>query len=124
MKPTFSKEILEQLKKLASAATPGPWALEENSFASGTIIPELMVYSEGCIGKSEFYYLDDARHIAAFNPAVALALIERIEKLEGDLRSLSDQAEICVNKAKSLEDTCDDTYEKIDAARRTLEGDS
>lgn len=95
---------LEQLKKIASAATPGPWHHDsgngqveteewrieivnavsnsarwediENRFEDKEFFKD--VYD--IIAKHDVH--NDMDHIAAFNPSVALALIERIENLE------------------------------------------
>lgn len=73
---------LEELKRLAKAATPGPWQVSLNG--SG---------EDGWVEDSNSQYLTtgyegemaakDVRFIAAANPAAVLALIERVEELTG-----------------------------------------
>lgn len=77
---------LEELKRLARDATPGPWSTKEygpdhlevllpNGFSR--IISDPTVVTDY-----------DARYIAAANPAAVLALIERVEKAEAALKGL------------------------------------
>lgn len=83
----IDSEALRTLKAKAEAATPGPWfhqedeVMEDCAIADRIVGPylgeqvcQVYVDSENEIANADF--------IAAFNPQVALALIERIEKLE------------------------------------------
>ena len=62
---------LQQLKALALAATPGPWASGWPGIAFEDAVSR--IYDEDCHTK------EDAAYIAAANPAVVLGLIARIE---------------------------------------------
>lgn len=80
---------IEELKKLALAATPGPWEAVSNSVRD-QIGPNgvggfLVADCPANIGKR----LEDAAFIAAANPRTVLALIARIEALENG--RISDQ---------------------------------
>lgn len=74
----------EELEKVARAATPGPWKQYERDFRSvstldGWFVAEAMAGSEfGGNGDRE----SNGAFIAAFNPATALALLERVRKAE------------------------------------------
>ena len=72
----------KQLRALAKAATPGPW--EARGHAVG--------FPGTGLARGEFHvvadtYEDpaDARYIAAISPAVALALLDRLERAEREL---------------------------------------
>jgi hypothetical protein len=108
---------LEELKEIASAATPGPWhhdsgngqvETEEwrieivnavsNSDRQRDItyrFEDSVLFKEAydIIAKHDVY--NDMDHIAAFNPTVALALIERIENLESALHHLDSGFDFC-----------------------------
>jgi hypothetical protein len=62
-----------ELKRLAEAATPGPWAGEHD------------VYSDGGHGERicKMATAEDSAFIAAANPAAVLALIAELEQLQG-----------------------------------------
>jgi hypothetical protein len=64
-----------ELRRLAMAATPGPWEASRCSIYNAD--RSMMIYDEG--GHSEA----DAAFIATFNPAKVLAMIDRLEELEG-----------------------------------------
>lgn len=63
---------LDELERVATAAIDKPW---DRSGKEGGVIENLWSRAEGCVGGTEFYYREDAEHISAFNPAVALELI-------------------------------------------------
>lgn len=78
---------LKELRTIAEKATSGPWIRDES-------IPQT-VRSVNCLhkpvgaGKSRITtcgYPDDSTFIAAFNPATALELLDRIEKLRDALK--------------------------------------
>lgn len=71
---------MQELKRLAEGATPGPWSTRSAWRVIDSVFGEGIAHSNN---------LDDdvaaanARFIAAANPAVVLSLIARIEELEG-----------------------------------------
>jgi len=95
---------LEELKRLAEAATPGPW--EKRSYQSGTacvvmrewIGPKSKEYGNGFLAAHMTAYNIDfqdehlidaeknatASFIAAANPSTILSLIQRVEEAEAD----------------------------------------
>lgn len=85
---------LDELKKIAEAATTGPWETKDNG---GTVKPMKSVHAtyemddgevntcmDWIIGYMQVSncpnYREDANFIAAFNPAVALELIAKLRK--------------------------------------------
>ena len=97
---------LEELKRLAKAATPGPWQVSLNG--SG---------EDGWVEDSNSQYLTtgyegemaakDVRFIAAANPAAVLALIERVEEAERHAAFLTDWSQattevVCGERPKGV----------------------
>ena len=94
--------IHDELRKLAEAATPGPWDLgtkPEGKYTSGTIKKngvEIAVtwpadwnddYDTGSLP-----YKENAAFIAAANPKTVLELLDEIAELEGEIESLHQDA--------------------------------
>lgn len=67
----------EQLKQAALAATPGPWRYFD-LYAN----PEVRTINDALITSVAPYRIDEARYIAAANPAVILALLECVDALQ------------------------------------------
>jgi hypothetical protein len=80
-----------RLRALAEAATPGPWEVPEsihgdpyiNEVGKGTLIGGNIALAN----TRDDYGRSNAAYIAAANPAVVLALLDRLERAEGRLRS-------------------------------------
>ena len=66
---------IEELKRLAEAATPGPWAAAISSNMVNRVCATFETICE--TGKN----IDDALYIAAANPAAVLELIAEIERV-------------------------------------------
>ena len=94
--------IHDELRKLAEAATPGPWDLgtkPQGKYTSGTIKKngvEIAVtwaaawnddYDTGSLP-----YKENAAFIAAANPKTVLELLDEIAELEGEIESLHQDA--------------------------------
>lgn len=85
------KTNIEELKRLAEAATPGPWqsggdwieVCDETAFDDGVLISISNSNSRAC--------WDDLAYIAAANPAAVLELIRQRDEL---LESLKDAREM------------------------------
>lgn len=85
---------IEELKRLAEAATPGPWNKHYEGGGDHVVMRgecEVAV----CSGPSPFSDTDDyentaenAAYIAAVNPQAILALIEEIEDLRRQVKSM------------------------------------
>lgn len=72
-----------RLKKLAEAATPGPWEHEEKcSLHDAPTVRANGFYVASCCTSEDGEGIKDAAFIAAANPEVVLGLIARIEELE------------------------------------------
>lgn len=89
----ITTEFLADLKAKAEAATPGPWAFKVWSGQGTAVhIKQQLVAGNGAWVAS-YVNANCADYIAAANPAVVLALIAHIKKLEAenhDLRNLQD----------------------------------
>lgn len=97
------------LAQLAEAATPGPWAVDDDGsccvYANepGAVIANVAHFDN--VGTQA-----DAAFIAAGNPAVVLTLIERLKELAGyllatedDVNHLHDKAADAVHHAQAME---------------------
>lgn len=84
---------LAALKKIAEAATEGPWEAQEGFKTGGGRVLTPDGYAlPGCFncGENDGVYEEaDARHIAAFDPPTALALIDRAEAAESALQRVT-----------------------------------
>jgi len=71
---------LAELREIASAATPGPWEAGTDCWAE-TIITNQMLHGNAT---TDLQTERDHAHIAAFDPATALALLDALEQAQGD----------------------------------------
>ncbi len=101
----LTPERLAELRRIAEAATPGPWELDIREYGfrirMGSAVPYTGVYKPQHLIEWDpgVYYAPDypetdaenrqyleaeanARHIAEFHPPTVLALLDRIEALE------------------------------------------
>lgn len=71
---------LEDLKTIASAATPGPWESKERGFKE--ILNDFVITTPhgGILFRSTSYWRmkEDATHIATFGPELVSALIDEV----------------------------------------------
>ena len=98
----------EQLKQAAMAATPGPW------FAFKLYSePEVRTASDVFVASTPTYLVDEARYIAAANPATILALLECVDALRAFMTHMGmdedhwnkptfDQARAALQKLEAL----------------------
>lgn len=70
---------LDELEKLAQAATPGPWSY----------IRDIVIGDRSKILESLNDSVDDARFVAAANPATIIEMIAEIRELRSVLSELS-----------------------------------
>ena len=124
----------EELKKLAEAATPGPWehlshSAEEAVYTPGrgsSAISVDYVTQEGVrekyrdeveAAKAEFGSKEmaqaDAAFIAAFNPETILELIAEVERSKGDLERLRPQ----LDRAEELGEKLAVEFDQLKAER-------
>lgn len=83
MSDNLTAQECEELRRLAQAATPGPWALDHLPTVFGQVDPSLRPGDTVLLGHAED--AADARFIAAANPQVILALLDRTADLEARL---------------------------------------
>lgn len=92
---------LDELEKIARAATPGPWKRKQlTRWSKVTVAAEFTsgVHDISLFNSSSTSH-ENADHIAAFSPSTALALIAEIKKLRGALEK--------IGKQDRFEMTCD-----------------
>ena len=87
------KQDMSALKVLAEAATAGPWTIKIKEDPSGTGMSYDVMAGDEHLFDDEQYYptapsFDDARFIAAANPAEVLRMIAHIEQLDAQLAEL------------------------------------
>lgn len=107
----------KELRRLAQAATPGPWKLlpvgnRAKRFAVADInsLPVLTVVYE-CGANFGAVYLDgDAKFIAAANPATISELLDRLEEAENKLETERMRLAACSVAALGYFDGCAKEY--------------
>lgn len=82
---------LDHLRRVAEAATPGPWEQERD----GHIVCEATV--RGDLVAEASHWTTDAAHIAAFDPPTVLALIDRLEAAEAKVARVAALADDMFN---------------------------
>lgn len=80
---------LTQLRKIAVAATPGPWAWHSRQTVDGD---QWAVFSprSTALANNNDGWAPDAAHIAAFDPPTVLALLDRLEAAEAAIQKVRD----------------------------------
>ena len=105
---------IEELKRLAEAATPGPWEYQKDSKdfpVNGYVTVRDCIYSV-CVLPYEGIRADDrvtdnGRFIAAANPAAVLELIAEVDRLREDADDLTIALE---SSEKALKDSRANDY--------------
>jgi hypothetical protein len=80
----MSEEInvdLNELERLAKAATPGPWVW--NACGEAILSAHCMVVLTSRTNKKGEVSTEDATYISAANPAAVLTLLDRVRELDG-----------------------------------------
>ena len=100
---------INKLRQLAQAATPGPWKMlpvgdgrQKFAVADSEFLSILTVTDEGGATFGTVYDDDDARFIAAANPAAITELIDRLEAAEKEIESWKGLAQQFGNEADAL----------------------
>lgn len=91
---TMTAEQLAQLREVAERATPGDWRRASTRFNGITATPFTLGGEEVMLASAS--EKRDAEFIAAFNPAVALALLDELERKDkriAELEAISSAAE-------------------------------
>ena len=82
----MTSERLEELRRIAEAATPGPWWVdgwEARTKDGDRFIASIAPAFQGASPDASCWEVDaNIQHIAAFDPTTCLALLDRIEALE------------------------------------------
>ncbi|MBD5641853.1 MAG: hypothetical protein HDQ91_05495 [Desulfovibrio sp.] len=90
----MDKNQIARLKELAERATQGSWIAEENDYCYDYVWRKMQMISNDSDILAVMEPLEnaanDAAYIAAANPTVVLALIEKIERLEKENGELLD----------------------------------
>lgn len=93
---------IKKLRKIAMAATPGPWMQERyEKDGSNDLMPHIHGVEEEIAAttyrrRSHTQHIVDATFIATFNPETVLRLLDTIERYESALNFYADAAEIRV----------------------------
>lgn len=74
----------KELRKLALAATPGPWQAQQRNKQEAIYIVGPDCTPPAC----HAFYADNAAYIAAANPDAVLALLDEVERLHKDTARL------------------------------------
>ncbi len=69
-------ESNDELRKLAEAATPGPWRFSPNAHDG---------WSQFALISTSWWTVEDMTYIAAANPQAVLALLDRLDAMEAAL---------------------------------------
>ena len=83
---------LTMLRKVAEQATPGPWAMwnpsdgESHITIGSKVAWRSVVSASGFTDDEPIPHWADARHIATFDPATVLALLDRLETAEATIQ--------------------------------------
>lgn len=87
----MTRDEMQELKRLAESATPGPWHSRHHGVFTSSLIDAVCNVS-----LTTGHYESENRNrdfIAAANPAVVLSLIARIEELEAERDAAKRKAE-------------------------------
>ena len=83
---------IEELKRLAEAATPGPWVSHPKGYY-GAVCRADDPYDLVAVthGQRRNNVLANEAYIAAANPAAILELIAKIDRAQAEIRALEDK---------------------------------
>ena len=105
---------INELRRRAQAATPGPWKMlpvgdgrQKFAVADSEFLSILTVTDEGGATFGTVYDDDDARFIAAANPAAISELLDRLEEAEkerGSAMMLVDRLALALNTSNHERD--------------------
>lgn len=114
----------DELKKLAEAATPGPWIYQEDSDAYTHIVRPASnvnrIVASGCQTSAETGE-PTGRFIAAANPAAVLELLAIQAKLVAALgRIYKNECEVFDEETNGMVICCMDTDDMMEVARAAL----
>jgi hypothetical protein len=97
----MTNKELNQLRKIAEDATPGPWGPWSGNYPFYVMVkkpaPSLSKHDHE---RGDFWRYQDGEYVLAFNPKVALELLNRISDLEEVLegkRSFTRELDVALN---------------------------
>lgn len=107
---------LNELRKVAEAATPGPWEVADEGYDERYVYDSAagqMCWTPDLPGH---WSLADATHIATFDPSTVLALLDRVAELEAKVERLAaHDAEVARQaEARALREAADQLTEIAD----------
>ena len=102
-----------ELRKLALAATPGPWQAQQRNKQEAIYI----VGPAGVPPACHAFYADNAAYIAAANPATVLALLDELEAAHASRREA--QARVA-ELTEKMQARVDKLTEKVQALGRDV----
>ena len=123
---------MSDLRKLAEAATPGPWVTTERAWPEQVGCCPLVgrpysIHRSDNNNVAAASTLEDAAFIAAASPTAVLALLDRIEELEAANRACEDAVAEWGAKAGALQaevdklmGECQEMFRKYDDAREAV----
>lgn len=82
----------DELRKLAEAATPGPWEIAERNRSKCFSVEASPSMKIVCTYGDSLAAQQDSAYIAAANPKTVLELLDEIAELEGEIESLHQDA--------------------------------
>lgn len=90
-----------ELKKMAEAATPGPWAYD-GSYVCPARTEDGTTYVELWRSIADCHQPENTKFIAAANPAAVLALIAEVDSLRDDLEQVKYETNAWRNSEESV----------------------
>jgi len=106
----LTPERLQKLRRIAEAATPGPWWVdgwEARAKDGDRFIASIAPAFQGASPDASCWEVDaNIQHIAAFASATALALLDEIERLRREREVLADVLKAVYERDKHIR-TCD-----------------
>jgi len=89
----ITQDRINELREVAKAATPGPWDARCREF-SNTELPRNIWTEYGYIAKTENCdQVQNATHIATFNPTQVLELLDHIEVYQKVLKTVANMGD-------------------------------
>jgi hypothetical protein len=115
---------LKFLRKTAEAATPGPWESRQGAVAPGKMVVgprESNDLGRGPVVLMHPIFWDkrsaaNADHIASFNPAAVLALLDRLENAEFEARRNGAYADIARGRVEAMTKAREEARARVLAA--------
>lgn len=119
---------LAALRKVAEAATPGPWRVDDEGYSGGSWVAYLtdgletgpIVMAGPGVG-SHHFTRHDAEHIATFDPPTVIALLDEIKRLQAlqeEHEHVKAERDAAVKRAEEAEDALRKATTELDSYKR------